>query len=329
MDYNALVSIVVPVYNVEKYLLECVKSIQQQTYSNLEIILVDDGSPDDCPRICDELAMQDNRIVVVHKLNGGLSDARNAGMRVATGDYVFFMDSDDEITPNCIELHCGAIAKNNADFSIANIRIIGSKSAVVKDLNPNLDEEQPLKTYLNREWSASACNKLYRKSFLTKNGILFKKGLLHEDILWSLKNSEYAHKIAVVKEATYLYKIRNDSITTECVKKNRIDSLLFILQVCKADWQEGLISEPLKNVYGKFVDYWRFYTALALLRFEGSFGECKKYYRELKKLKIEGGTFNKYGFFMNLPYTLFLSGMLPILKAYKYAQKLYNIRGNE
>ncbi len=322
MSCKPLVSVIVPVYNVEKYLLESVGSLRKQTYPNLEIVLVDDGSPDNCPRLCDELAAQDNRIMVVHKKNGGLSDARNAGMQVATGDYVFFMDSDDEITPNCIELHCEAIAKNNADFSIANIRIIGSKSAVVKDLNPNLDENQPLKTYLNREWSASACNKLYRKSFLTKCGILFKKGLLHEDVLWSLKNSEYARKIAVVKEATYLYKIRNDSITTECVKKNRIDSLLYILQVCKDDWREGTIPESLKNVFGKFVDYWRFYTALALLRFDGTYGECRGYYHKLKELKIDGCSSNKYGFFMNLPYIMFLLGLLPILKAYKCAQKI-------
>jgi len=141
-------------------------------------------------------------------------------------------------------------------------------------------------------------------------------------VLWSLKNSECAHKIAIVKEATYLYKIRNDSITTKKVKGNRIDSLFYILQVCKADWREGLISEPLKNVFGKFVDYWRFYTALALLRFDGSYRESREYYCKLKEFKIDGCSFNKYGFFMTLPYPLFLLGMLPILKVYKCAQKL-------
>lgn len=316
------ISVIVPIYNVEKYLLEGVESLQKQTYSNLEIILVDDGSPDDCPRICDELAAQDDRIRVVHKKNGGLSDARNAGMQVASGDYVFFMDSDDEITPNCIELHYNAVVKADADFSVANVCIIGSKSAVVRDLNPDLDENQPLKTYLNREWNACAWNKLYRRSFLKESGACFKKDLLHEDVLWSLKNSEYAHKIAVVKEATYLYKIRNDSITTKRVKGNRIDSLLFILQVCKTDWQEGLIPESLKDIFGKFVDYWRFYTALALLRFDGTYGECCTYYSKLKQLKIKNCAFNKYGAFMTLPYIFFLLGMLPILKAYKFVQKL-------
>lgn len=317
-----LISVIVPVYNVEKYLLEGVKSLQKQTYSNLEIILVDDGSPDDCPRICDELAVQDDRIKVVHKTNGGLSDARNVGMQVATGDYVFFMDSDDELIPNCIELHYNAIEKENAEFTVANVSIIGSKSAVVRDLNPNLDENQPLKTYLSREWNACAWNKLYKSSFLKSSGALFKKGLLHEDVLWSLKNSERAHKIAVVKEATYLYKIRNDSITTKKVKGNRIDSLLYILQVCNDDWESGTIPESLKNVFGKFVDYWRFYTALALLRFEGTYGERRGYYHKLKELKIDGCSSNKYGFFMKLPYIMFLLGLLPILKAYKCAQKI-------
>ena len=94
-----LVSVIVPIYKVEKYLLRCVKSIQQQTYSELEIILVDDGSPDSCPSICDELAAQDTRIKVIHKANGGLSDARNVGIRSSTGEYLVFVDSDDEIAP--------------------------------------------------------------------------------------------------------------------------------------------------------------------------------------------------------------------------------------
>ena len=95
---NSLISVIVPIYNVEKYLDKCVDSIINQTYKNLEIILVDDGSPDNCPQMCDDYAKKDSRIRVVHKENGGLSDARNAGMKVATGEYVSFIDSDDYIS---------------------------------------------------------------------------------------------------------------------------------------------------------------------------------------------------------------------------------------
>lgn len=92
-----LISVIVPIYNVESYLNRCVESIVNQTYQNLEIILVDDGSPDNCPQICDDWARKDSRIKVIHKENGGLSDARNAGMNIATGEYISFIDSDDYV----------------------------------------------------------------------------------------------------------------------------------------------------------------------------------------------------------------------------------------
>ena len=95
MNDQKLISVIVPIYNVERYLEKCVNSILVQTYSNLEIILVDDGSPDNCPQLCDQLAKKDSRIVVVHKKNGGLSSARNAGIDIARGEYIGFVDSDD------------------------------------------------------------------------------------------------------------------------------------------------------------------------------------------------------------------------------------------
>ena len=102
MSDNELISVIVPIFKVEDYLRKCVDSVINQTYKNLEIILVDDGSPDNCPKICDEYANQDSRIKVIHKENGGLSDARNAGMKIAKGEYVSFIDSDDYISCDCI-----------------------------------------------------------------------------------------------------------------------------------------------------------------------------------------------------------------------------------
>ena len=104
MINNPLVSVIIPIYKVEPYLRECVESVINQTYKNLEIILVDDGSPDNCPKICEEYALQDSRIKVIHKENGGLSDARNAGMKIATADYWSFVDSDDVCHPQMIEV---------------------------------------------------------------------------------------------------------------------------------------------------------------------------------------------------------------------------------
>ena len=113
-----LISVIVPVYKVEQYLDECVQSIRNQTYTNLEIILVDDGSPDRCPEMCDEYARQDSRIKVIHKPNGGLSSARNAGLDIATGEYVGFVDSDDIVKPNMYETLLSAFEDEKTIFAV-------------------------------------------------------------------------------------------------------------------------------------------------------------------------------------------------------------------
>lgn len=119
---NPLISVIVPIYNVEKYLVRCVDSIVNQTYKNLEIILVDDGSPDRCPQMCDDYAEKDSRIKVVHKKNGGLSDARNAGMAVATGEYISFIDSDDWIETSMFELLLNNIFQYDCEISCGGIK---------------------------------------------------------------------------------------------------------------------------------------------------------------------------------------------------------------
>ena len=116
-----LISVIIPIYNVEAYLDECVQSILSQTHKQLEIILVDDGSPDGCPAMCDAWAEKDSRIRVIHKENGGLSDARNVGIDAATGDYIAFVDSDDWIVPEMYEKMLAALKKENADICACNI----------------------------------------------------------------------------------------------------------------------------------------------------------------------------------------------------------------
>lgn len=126
-----MVSIIVPIYKVEAYLEKCIKSIQNQTYSDLEIILVDDGSPDDCGAICDKYAEADSRIRVVHKENGGLSDARNKGLDIATGDYILFVDSDDYIHPQMVEILLEKLETADADIAICRFRQVGENEEVV------------------------------------------------------------------------------------------------------------------------------------------------------------------------------------------------------
>ena len=118
---SALISVIIPIYKVEEYLAECIASVVCQTYTNTEIILVDDGSPDNCPQMCDEWACKDSRIKVIHKANGGISDARNAGIDAATGEYIAFVDSDDYIKPDMLKKLHSAICKENADIAACGI----------------------------------------------------------------------------------------------------------------------------------------------------------------------------------------------------------------
>ena len=133
------VSVIVPVYKVEKYLNKCVDSIINQTLEDIEIILVDDGSPDNCGKICDDYAQKDNRIVVIHKTNGGLSDARNAGLEVARGEYIGFVDSDDYIAPEMISLLYGVCKKNSTDIAGCDLAYVYETTDRV-DYNSNKQE---------------------------------------------------------------------------------------------------------------------------------------------------------------------------------------------
>ena len=133
MEKEDLISIVIPVYKVEKYLEKCVESVINQTYKNLEILLVNDGSPDNCPKICDEYAQKDNRIKVIHKENGGLSDARNAGIDVAAGKYIAFVDSDDYVSNDYIEYMYNLIKEYNTQMATCETEVINAeKNKVIK-----------------------------------------------------------------------------------------------------------------------------------------------------------------------------------------------------
>ena len=131
------VSIVVPIYNVEKYLKQCIESIINQTLQDIEIILVDDGSPDNCPQICDEYAKKDSRIKVVHKKNGGLSSARNAGIEVATGDFIGFVDSDDYIELDMYEKMYNIAKENHVDFVVSDYYKVSDKGKIITTIDMN------------------------------------------------------------------------------------------------------------------------------------------------------------------------------------------------
>ena len=215
MENYPLISIVVPVYKVEEYLAKCIESIINQTYKNLEIIIVDDGSPDNCPKICDEYALKDSRIKVIHKENGGLSDARNRGIKEAKGEFIGFIDSDDYIDEDMYSYLYELIKKYNADISICGVRTFDETKDKYIAFNDEfcVDSTEALKLLANdKEMKNFAVNKLYNKGLFTDNLISYPKGKIMEDIATTYKLFEKANRIVVGNKSYYNYLIRDNSI---------------------------------------------------------------------------------------------------------------------
>ncbi len=213
---STLISIIVPVYKVEEYINKCVDSIINQTYKNLEIILVDDGSPDNCPKICDEYAKKDSRIKVIHKPNGGLSDARNRGIKEATGEYIGFIDSDDYIDEGMYEYLYELIKKYDADISICGHRDVGlvNREGVVPNEELKLNNIEALKILAEDGVIKNhAVTKLYKRSLFIDNNIEYPVGKIMEDILTTYKLIEKSKVIVVGTKTFYNYLKREDSIT--------------------------------------------------------------------------------------------------------------------
>lgn len=222
---NPLISIIVPIYNVESYLERCVVSLQNQTYSPVEIILVDDGSPDRCGAICDEFAAKDDRIRVIHKPNGGLSDARNAGIDAAQGSYLAFIDSDDYIHPQMMEILYKNITEAGADLSMCDIKNAYTLDAEYFDfdnttrLYTNMEALQELFTYYCQIF-VMVCNKLYRKEAFAE--FRFAKGKIHEDEFLTYKILHHSPKIVFSTARLYYYYQSPNSIMRSQFSEKRL-----------------------------------------------------------------------------------------------------------
>ena len=223
-----LISVIVPIYNVEKYLDRCVDSIINQTYKSLEIILVDDGSPDNCPQMCDDYAKKDSKIKVVHKENGGLSDARNVGMKVATGEYVSFIDSDDYISLDFYETLLQTMIDNDSDIVECSVvkfyenEKFDEYSDDLKVTNyetvdalDGLISENPFKQHV---W-----NKLYKSSVALD--IPYAVGKLNEDEFWTYQIFGKAKKVTRINKTMYYYFQRGSSIMGNGYNIRRLDAL--------------------------------------------------------------------------------------------------------
>ena len=220
---NEIVSVIIPVYIVEKYLDECVQSVINQTYRDLEIILVDDGSPDNCPSMCDEYAAQDSRIVVVHKQNGGLSSARNAGIDVARGEYLLFVDSDDYISPVMVEELLNAITASHAE--IAASRISSDAKLICTERGQSTEVLQPKQVmqYILTEKvvTTSASGKLYRRD--TFGDTRYPEGKIYEDLGTTYKLINKCQRIVFVDGCFYYYRSNPESITQASFSLKHLD----------------------------------------------------------------------------------------------------------
>lgn len=249
-----LISIIVPVYNVELYLSRCIDSIINQTYKNLEIILVDDGSTDNCGIICDDYEKKDSRIKVIHKKNGGQAEARNRGLDLSVGEYIVFIDSDDYIDEHMIEVLYCKLKEDNSDMAICNYMISN------EDENHNICHTEPRiylkneiveyddiwKRFLGKEHIAFviACNKIYKKKLFYN--VKYAEGKVYEDEYIIHRLLGQCKRISFVEKPLYFYLIRNGSTTNREYSIKKMDMVEAMI-----DRTEYSISHDLCNIMKK------------------------------------------------------------------------------
>lgn len=293
MDKQIQFSVIIPVYNVEKYLRQCVDSVLRQTYQNIEIILVDDGSPDACPSICDEYAAKDDRICVIHKENGGLSSARNAGLMAAHGVYVIFLDSDDFYDNETFFMRLYEIVHKNACQAV-----FFQWKKYLEKTNESLTVRQPFLIDVLRNMSVdekllflsekdlltdSACSKAIRRDYLIDNRLFFREGMYSEDVEWFFRFTRKLQSVELLNECCYCYRQREGSITHSIRRKNVDDVLYSVKTYAHALRNDSSLSEHKKKALLNYVAY-QFFIVLGLSysRLKGKdrkeiWKECKDY----------------------------------------------------
>lgn len=243
------ISIVVPIYNVEKYLDQCVKSIINQTYKNLEIILVNDGIIDNSGKICDKYKRQDNRVIVIHKENGGASDARNVGIQIATGKYIGFVDSDDYIEKDMYEFLYNNMINENADISCCNRFLVWSNKKQIygkKNYYTVMNSKEAIEQSCEIGYiGGSAYTKLYKKE-LFKN-IRYPKGKTAEDMYTMYKLFDKANKIVYDATPKYYYRQRKGSVTnSKKISTNALEATKEMIEFIKIKYP-SIEKNAIKN----------------------------------------------------------------------------------
>ena len=289
---NPFFSIVIPVYNTIKELKRCVDSVVSQTFEDFELILVDDGSTDGSGELCDRLSAEDSRIKTIHRENGGCSEARNTGVRYATGRYLLFVDSDDmwDDTHALFELHKIA-NKNPVDVVCFGVAIYNEVGELVKIRKPVLPEEVCKNKYkivkhlvYTNQYFSTSYVKMLRRDFFIKSNLFFVKGLLSEDIEWSARILLYCETIAVYSSAFYKRIQRSEGSITSAIGKKNITDILGSIEKGTELVSQQECDETLRVLY---YEYWAYQYAMLLglvpiIRNDKEYGQI---FARLKKLQ--------------------------------------------
>lgn len=246
---NKKVSIVIPVYKVEKYIEECLESLRKQTYTNLEIILCDDESPDRCPEICEKYAQVDSRFQVIHKKNGGAASARNAGLEIATGEYLGFVDSDDVVEKDYIESLVRILEENDADISVCAFSnlYVNTEQYIEMENTGDYSQVQYLERFL-KDWKCGLIwNKLYKRELL--GDIRFAEGHVIDDEFFTYQLVMNAKKITVSNLSLYKYRMRKSGVMNQGKQKKMLrDRMEYFPE------RFELVTARYPQLYGKYLE---------------------------------------------------------------------------
>ena len=296
-----LISVIVPVYKVEFWLPKCVKSLLKQTYGNLEILLIDDGSPDASGKICDALAQKDKRIKVIHKKNGGVSSARNKGIEESTGQYLFFVDSDDWLHKNAIKAAYDHLVSNNAQLSVLGYEIINLKNTTfdVSDRPLKIDFTQPQKAFSlleKEENTRGVTGKLFQAEIIKTNDIKFDENIkLAEDGLFLFQYLMHCNAICMTRIKGYCY---NRLLEATAITKYYENTPKWMFYLCKA--RERLAREKTHDQ--TLIDH--YVMAKALIDFEYLLNYCCLHFQNSEEaVELYKKTYNEFSvFFKNVPF---------------------------
>ncbi|MFQ9516380.1 MAG: glycosyltransferase family 2 protein [Eubacterium sp.] len=319
---EGLISVIVPIYDVEPWLDECIESIVNQSYTNLEIILIDDGSPDKCPQICDEWAKKDNRISVIHKKNGGLSSARNAGLEVCKGEYISFIDSDDFIHKDMYKIMLHDIKEKNVDV-VKCSKSVYENATFTKfnklDAPKYYDREEILDCYFyhKEDFCGGAWDKLYKAELF--DDVRFPEGINSEDYYMYAKIYSKINKLYYNDISLYYYRVRENSIcSTNTLNSHSYDKIIICDMV--KEFVDNQIPERAADAVA-FQILGRYSTYYDLMKKEHEKSVEKEWKRELRKYRKKAMKHKKLSMSFKIKYLLFSTSVTGYIKMQKVLKK--------